>query len=85
MEEELLSLLPDEQDAEDKMIQTNVSDEDLERILDCSDLTTGPLAEDGKPDFAVSLLPLKGLGWEDAQYSWDFFWSGVTGLKDAQS
>ncbi|GMP31755.1 hypothetical protein CsSME_00005835 [Camellia sinensis var. sinensis] len=63
-EEELLALLRDEEDAEDKMIQTDVSDEDLERILDRSDLIAGPLAEDGKPDFAVSLLPLKGPGWE---------------------
>ncbi|KAI7989784.1 ATP-dependent DNA helicase DDM1 [Camellia lanceoleosa] len=84
MENELLSLLHDEQDAEDKMIHTDVSDEDLERILDCSDLIVGPLAEDGKPDFAVSLLSLKRPGCEDAKYSWDFFWSGVIGLKDAQ-
>ncbi|KAI8017628.1 ATP-dependent DNA helicase DDM1 [Camellia lanceoleosa] len=60
--EELLSLLRDEQDAEDKMIQTDVSDEDLERILDYSDLTASPLAEDGKPDFAISFFPMKRPG-----------------------
>ncbi|KAH7833315.1 hypothetical protein Vadar_005082 [Vaccinium darrowii] len=63
-EEELLALLRDEDDAEDKMIQTDVSDEDLERILDRSDLVVGASNEDGKPEFAASLLPLKGPGWE---------------------
>lgn len=46
------------------MIQTDISDEDLERVLDRSDLVAGPTSTDGKPDFAASLLPLKGPGWE---------------------
>ncbi|KAL6988616.1 ATP-dependent DNA helicase ddm1 [Sarracenia purpurea var. burkii] len=32
-EEELLALLRDDEDAEDKMVQTDISDEDLERML----------------------------------------------------
>ncbi|KAM7524166.1 hypothetical protein LguiA_014068 [Lonicera macranthoides] len=63
-EEDLLALLRDEEDAEDKMIQTDISDEDLERVLDRSDLVAGLTSTDGKPDFAASLLPLKGPGWE---------------------
>ncbi|PSS36469.1 ATP-dependent DNA helicase [Actinidia chinensis var. chinensis] len=63
-QEELLALLRDNEDAEDKMIQTDISDEDLERILDRSDLIVGPLTEEGKPEFAVSSVPLKGPGWE---------------------
>ncbi|KAL6993595.1 ATP-dependent DNA helicase ddm1 [Sarracenia purpurea var. burkii] len=63
-EEELLALLRDDEDAEDKMVQTDISDEDLERILDRNDLIVGPLNEDGKPEIAVSSLPLKGPGWE---------------------
>ncbi|KAG5535833.1 hypothetical protein RHGRI_023562 [Rhododendron griersonianum] len=63
-EEELLALLRDEEDDEDKMIQTDVSDEDLERILDRNDLIAGVSNEDGKPEFAASSLPLKGPGWE---------------------
>ncbi|XP_058180037.1 ATP-dependent DNA helicase DDM1-like isoform X2 [Rhododendron vialii] len=63
-EEELLALLRDEEDDEDKMIQTDVSDEDLERILDRNDLIAGASNEDGKPEFAASSLPLKGPGWE---------------------
>ncbi|XP_058228632.1 ATP-dependent DNA helicase DDM1-like [Rhododendron vialii] len=63
-EEELLALLRDEEDDEDKMIQTDVSDEDLERILDRNDLIAGASNKDGKPEFAASSLPLKGPGWE---------------------
>ncbi|KAG5564161.1 hypothetical protein RHGRI_000375 [Rhododendron griersonianum] len=63
-EEELLALLRDEEDDEDKMIQTDVSNEDLERILDRNDLIAGASNEDGKPEFAASSLPPKGPGWE---------------------
>ncbi|XP_071708514.1 ATP-dependent DNA helicase DDM1 [Rutidosis leptorrhynchoides] len=65
-EEDMLSLLRDDDDPEDKMIQTDISDEDLERVLDRSDLiAAGPAkAADEKPDFLESLLPLKGPGWE---------------------
>lgn len=64
-EEDVLSLLRDNDDPEDKMIQTDISDEDLERVLDRSDLiAAGPAKADGKPDFLASALPLKGPGWE---------------------
>lgn len=63
-EEDLLALLRDQEDAEDKMIQTDISDEDLERVLDRSDLIVVPSNEDEKPSTAVNVLPLKGPGWE---------------------
>ncbi|KAI4967368.1 hypothetical protein ZWY2020_028337, partial [Hordeum vulgare] len=58
-EEELLALLRDEQDEEDRMIQTDISDEDLLKVMDRSDLTGPPAAADAAP-----LIPLKGPGWE---------------------
>ncbi|CAM8996032.1 unnamed protein product [Rhodiola kirilowii] len=61
-EEDLLALLRDEESVEDKMIQTDISDEDLERVLDRSDLIPTP-AEEEKPE-AVYSIPLKGPGWE---------------------
>ncbi|PWA61604.1 PGK [Artemisia annua] len=64
-EEDMLALLQGDETAEDKMIQTDISDEDLERVLDRSDLiAAGPAKADGKPDFLASTLPLKGPGWE---------------------
>jgi ATP-dependent DNA helicase len=63
-EEDLLALLRNEECEEDKMIQTDISEEDLEIVLDRSDLVVGSTSTDGKPDFAASLLPLKGPGWE---------------------
>lgn len=65
-EEDMLALLRDEEDEEDKRIQTDISEEDLERVLDRSDLiATGPTKEaEGKPVFLASKLPLKGPGWE---------------------
>nr|GFB38542.1 ATP-dependent DNA helicase DDM1 [Tanacetum cinerariifolium] len=64
-EEDMLALLQGEEDEEDKMVQTDISDEDLERVLDRSDLiAAGPAKADGKPDFLASTLPLKGPGWE---------------------
>ncbi|XAR57893.1 DNA helicase [Bertholletia excelsa] len=63
-EEDLLALLRgNEDDEEDKMIQTDISDEDLERILDRSDLVA-PSTEDGKSVTATASCPLKGPGWE---------------------
>ncbi|KAG1341903.1 ATP-dependent DNA helicase DDM1 [Cocos nucifera] len=59
-ESELLALLRDEEDEEDKLIQTDISDKDLFRVLDRSDLT-------GRADgdaASVSSLPLRGPGWE---------------------
>ncbi|XP_043715072.1 ATP-dependent DNA helicase DDM1 isoform X2 [Telopea speciosissima] len=60
-EEGLLALLRDEEDAEDKLIQTDISDEDLHKVLDRSDLIANP-SSDGK--IAVDAIPLKGPGWE---------------------
>ncbi|XWS29305.1 hypothetical protein CRYUN_Cryun24cG0017600 [Craigia yunnanensis] len=62
-EEDLLALLRDEETAEDKMIQTNISDEELEKILDRSDLIVD--SDDGKKAKAdADAVPLKGPGWE---------------------
>ncbi|CAD6206448.1 unnamed protein product [Miscanthus lutarioriparius] len=58
-EGELLALLRDEQDEEDRMIQTDISDEDLLKLMDRSDLSGPPGAADATP-----LIPLKGPGWE---------------------
>ncbi|KAI3664307.1 hypothetical protein L1987_89946 [Smallanthus sonchifolius] len=64
-EEDMLALLRDDDNPEDKMIQTEISEEDLEKVLDRSDLiASGPAIEDGKPNFVTSTLPLKGPGWE---------------------
>ncbi|KAF7047585.1 hypothetical protein CFC21_056494 [Triticum aestivum] len=58
-EGELLALLRDEQAEEDRMIQTDISDEDLLKVMDRSDLTGARAAADAAPHF-----PLKGPGWE---------------------
>ncbi|KAL5715233.1 ATP-dependent DNA helicase ddm1 [Ranunculus cassubicifolius] len=63
-EEEMLALLRDEEDPEEKMIQTDISDEDLQRVLDRSDLIHGTSADDGKDISLNALYPLKGPGWE---------------------
>ena len=62
----MLALLRDSDNPEDKRIQTDISDDDLEKVLDRSDLiAVGPAKEaDGKPDFVASTIPLKGPGWE---------------------
>lgn len=44
------------------MIQTDINDDDLERVLDRSDLIASCLDEEKKPNAAV--YPLKGPGWE---------------------
>ncbi|XVF15747.1 hypothetical protein REPUB_Repub09cG0182500 [Reevesia pubescens] len=62
-EEDLLALLRDEETPEDKMIQTDISDEDLEKILDRSDLIVD--SDDGeKAKATADAVPLKGPGWE---------------------
>ncbi|TVU45339.1 hypothetical protein EJB05_04824 [Eragrostis curvula] len=58
-EAELLALLRDEQAEEDRMIQTDISDDDLLKLMDRSDLSGPPGAADAAP-----LIPLKGPGWE---------------------
>lgn len=55
----MLALVRDEESAEDKWIQTDISDEDLERVMDRSDLI-GDSAEND----VVDGVPLKGPGWE---------------------
>ncbi|OAY70014.1 ATP-dependent DNA helicase DDM1 [Ananas comosus] len=61
-EAELLALLQDEKDEEDKLIQTTISDEDLLRVLDRSDLIQPAIG--GSDSAAINSLPLKGPGWE---------------------
>ncbi|KAK6237484.1 hypothetical protein QUC31_002953 [Theobroma cacao] len=63
-EEDLLALLRDEETAEDKMIQTDISDEDLERLLDRSDLVTESDNGEKAKAATADAVPLKGPGWE---------------------
>ncbi|GMH25270.1 hypothetical protein Nepgr_027113 [Nepenthes gracilis] len=63
-EEDLLAFLRDEDDAEDKMFQTDISDENLERLLDRSDLIGNQSNEDGESVADKDVLPLHGPGWE---------------------
>ncbi|GJY01568.1 hypothetical protein Tco_0359720 [Tanacetum coccineum] len=47
-EEDMLALLEGGEDAEDKMIQMDISDKDLERVLDrCDLITAGHTKADG--------------------------------------
>ncbi|KAJ9703442.1 hypothetical protein PVL29_004988 [Vitis rotundifolia] len=63
-EEDLLQLLQDKEDSEDKLIQTDISEEDLDRILDRSDLIGDTSNDDGRSNTAADAFPLKGPGWE---------------------
>ncbi|PHT89024.1 ATP-dependent DNA helicase DDM1 [Capsicum annuum] len=63
-EEDLMALLRDDDSEEDKLMQTDISDEDLQRVLDRSDLVAGPPNEDVSGESSVNVLPLKGPGWE---------------------
>lgn len=56
-EDDLLALLKEEDNPEEKWIQTDISEDDLERVLDRSDLIAGS-------DSKTTVLPLKGPGWE---------------------
>ncbi|WMV14738.1 hypothetical protein MTR67_008123 [Solanum verrucosum] len=60
-EEDLLALLRDDDNEEDRLTQTDISDEDLQRVLDRSDLVVGPASED---ESKVYVVPLKGPGWD---------------------
>ncbi|KAH1266996.1 ATP-dependent DNA helicase DDM1 [Glycine soja] len=62
-EDDVLALLRDEETAEDKMIHTDISDEDLEKLLDRSDLIVNDFNDDNFKA-PVSVFPLKGPGWE---------------------
>lgn len=59
-----MALLRDEETAEDKMIRTDISDEDLEKVLDRSDLIIVNNSDDGNSKPPCSTIPLKGPGWE---------------------
>ena len=59
-----MALLRNEETEEDKMIQTNISDEDLDKLLDRSDLIAGNLNDDESSNRPVNTFPLKGPGWE---------------------
>lgn len=61
-EAELLALLQDEKDEEDKLIQMTISDEDLLLVLDRSDLIQPAIGGSGSA--TINSLPLKGPGWE---------------------
>ncbi|KAH1157921.1 hypothetical protein AAZX31_11G065700 [Glycine max] len=62
-EDDVLALLRDEETAEDKKIHTDISDEDLEKLLDRSDLIVND-SNDDNFKAPVSAFPLKGPGWE---------------------
>ncbi|KAI7746908.1 hypothetical protein M8C21_018130, partial [Ambrosia artemisiifolia] len=48
-----------------EVLETDISDEDLDKVLDRSDLiASGPAKADGKLNFVTSTVPLKGPGWE---------------------
>lgn len=60
-ESELLALLRNKEDPDDKLIETDISEEDLVRVMDRSDLVVP--AGGGAP-VGSSVLPLRGPGWE---------------------
>ena len=59
-EDDILTLLKDDENAEDKLIQTDISEEDLDRVLDRSDLM---ITLPGETQ-AQEAFPVKGPGWE---------------------
>ncbi|VVB18280.1 unnamed protein product [Arabis nemorensis] len=59
-EEDVLALLNEVDTAEDKLIQTDISDEDLDHLLDRSDLT---ITKPGDKEVGEA-FPVKGPGWE---------------------
>uniref|UniRef100_A0A1J3JV51 ATP-dependent DNA helicase DDM1 n=1 Tax=Noccaea caerulescens TaxID=107243 RepID=A0A1J3JV51_NOCCA len=61
-EEDIMALLKDDETAEDKLIQTDISEEDLDRLLDRSDLMITTPGET-EPQ-AGEAFPVKGPGWE---------------------
>ncbi|PKA48853.1 ATP-dependent DNA helicase DDM1 [Apostasia shenzhenica] len=63
-ESELLALLREEEDAEDKLTETDISDEDLLRVLDRSELCVLNVSDTEECAPAAGSLPLKGPGWE---------------------
>ncbi|CAI0473484.1 unnamed protein product [Linum tenue] len=69
-EEDILALLRNEETAEDKLIQTDISDEDLEIVMDRSDLINIPTSDKSNEGNgaasagAAAGFPVKGPGWE---------------------
>ncbi|MED6155675.1 ATP-dependent DNA helicase ddm1 [Stylosanthes scabra] len=63
-EQDILALLQDEDTAEDKMIQTDISDEDLDKLLNRSDLISPNQNDDEEFKPPCDAFPLKGPGWE---------------------
>ncbi|XP_062102383.1 ATP-dependent DNA helicase DDM1 [Humulus lupulus] len=64
-EDDLLALIRDEESAEDKVIQTDISDENLELVLDRSDLVVNTDAiDEEKTEETAAVYPLNGPGWE---------------------
>ncbi|KAL5580003.1 hypothetical protein UlMin_012445 [Ulmus minor] len=61
--EDILALLRDEETTEDKMIQTDITDEDLNKVLDHSDMFNRK-AEDDETNGVAVAFPMKGPGWE---------------------
>ena len=54
-----MALLRDEEDPEDKLVQKDISDEDLVRVLDRSDLSVSASGEE-----VLCSFPPRGPGWE---------------------
>ncbi|KAI4386751.1 hypothetical protein MLD38_004658 [Melastoma candidum] len=65
-EEDVLELRRDDETAKDRTIQMDISDEDIDRILDLRDLVVGPQPDDAEKsgDRPISQVPSKGPGWE---------------------
>ncbi|CAI0420018.1 unnamed protein product [Linum tenue] len=65
-EEDILALLRNEETAEDKLIQTDISEEDLEIVMDRSDLINIPSFDNSNKGngAAAAGYPVKGPGWE---------------------
>ncbi|XP_050226805.1 ATP-dependent DNA helicase DDM1 [Mercurialis annua] len=64
-EDDILALFRDDETAEDKLIQTDITDEDLERVMDRNDLIVYSADNDDKEtNAAIESIPLKGPGWE---------------------
>ncbi|KAI3905920.1 hypothetical protein MKW98_030495, partial [Papaver atlanticum] len=63
-ETDILALLQDVEDPEEKMIQTDISDESLDKVMDRTDLIAEPKSEEHTNSCTGFVLPLKGPGWE---------------------
>ncbi|KAI3870664.1 hypothetical protein MKX03_000624 [Papaver bracteatum] len=63
-ETDILALLQDVEDPEEKMIQTDISDESLDKVMDRADLIAESKSEEDTNACTGFVLPLKGPGWE---------------------